>query len=99
MDGIRWEPTTLSSVGRPQTSGPQKGEQSSFEQLLKSSLEEVNGLQKQADEAIQELATGETQDLHRTMVLMEKAELSLRLMVQVRNKLLDAYQEIMRMPI
>jgi flagellar hook-basal body complex protein FliE len=69
----------------------------SFQKVLGDSLKEVNNLQNQAEMAIQELARGETQDLHRTMVLLEKADLSFKLMMKVRNKLLEAYTEIMRL--
>jgi flagellar hook-basal body complex protein FliE len=76
-----------------------QGDTASFQKMLETSLGEVNELQDQAAEAIRDMAGGGTQDLHRTMVLMEKADLSFKLMMQVRNKLLDAYQEIMRMPL
>lgn len=70
-----------------------------FQKVFQEALEEVNSLQHQADQAIKEMAVGDTQDLHKTMIMLEKADLSFRLMMQVRNKLLDAYQEIMRMPL
>jgi flagellar hook-basal body complex protein FliE len=73
-------------------------DESSFKELLESSLKEVNALQNKADDAISELAQGRTHDLHRTMVMIEKANLSFKLMMKVRNKLLEAYQEIMRTP-
>jgi len=99
MEGVRWE-GSVQGV-RPQASGQMGKDRTStsFEEVLKASIQEVNDLQKEADEAIRELAKGQTQDLHKTMILMEKAELSLKLMIQVRNKLLDAYQELMRMPV
>ncbi|MGQ9652884.1 MAG: flagellar hook-basal body complex protein FliE [Thermodesulfobacteriota bacterium] len=70
-----------------------------FQKVFQEALEEVNSLQHQANQAIKELAVGNGQDLHKTMIMLEKADLSFRLMMQVRNKLLDAYQEIMRMPL
>jgi flagellar hook-basal body complex protein FliE len=87
----------VQGVSTPQRTKPSAA--GGFDKVLEKALEQVNKLQGQADQAIRELATGETEDLHGTMILMEKAELSLKLMVQVRNKLLDAYQEIMRMPL
>ena len=68
-----------------------------FGRILKESIEEVNRLQGEADKAIEDLATGETKNIHETMIAMEKAEVSFKLMLQVRNKILDAYQEVMRM--
>ena len=70
-----------------------------FGSLLKSSIAQVNSLQQQADTAITALASGERASLHDTMIAMEKADISFRLMMQVRNKIVDAYQEIMRMQV
>ena len=68
----------------------------SFQDVLSDSLEEVNDLQHKAHEAITDLAQGKPTDLHRTMVMLEKAGLSFELMMQVRGKLMEAYKEIMR---
>ena len=60
-------------------------------------MEEVNQLQKEADKAIEALATGETKDIAQTMIAIEKANVSFQLMTQVRNRLVEAYQEVLRM--
>lgn len=70
-----------------------------FSQFLQEALKEVDELQKTADAASVGLATGQIQDLHTVMVALEKASLSLSMTVEVRNKVLDAYHEIMRMQI
>lgn len=75
-----------------------KSEQS-FAAVLENSLVEVNRLQHQADAAITAFATGEKVSLHETMIAMEQADVSFRLMMQVRNKIVEAYQEIMRMQV
>ncbi len=85
---------TITKTPQSKTSGA-----SSFKEVLSRSLKEVNDLQNEAELAIRDLAQGKHGDLHRTMVLIEKADLSFRLMMRVRNKLLEAYQEIMRMPL
>ncbi|MCZ6533212.1 MAG: flagellar hook-basal body complex protein FliE [SAR324 cluster bacterium] len=59
-------------------------------------LNEVNTLQVAADKKIEEFATSKEKDLHGTMIAMQKADVSLRLLLQVRAKLTTAYQEIMR---
>lgn len=59
----------------------------------------VNDMQTQSDQAIQRLATGENRNLHETMIAVEKASISFQFMSQIRNKALEAYQEIMRMPV
>jgi len=70
-----------------------------FEDMLKESLLKVNTLQGEADKSIEKMAAGNGGDLHNTMIAIEKADLSFNLMVQVRNKLLAAYEEIMRMQV
>ena len=68
-----------------------------FKQFLKDSLKRVNEIQKEADLAIQKLAIGKTENIHETMIAIEKAELSFQLMMQIRNKIIEAYNELMRM--
>ncbi len=60
---------------------------------------DVNTLQQAADDKIEEFATSPDKDIHGTMIALQKADLSLRLFLQVRSKLTAAYQEIMRMQI
>jgi flagellar hook-basal body complex protein FliE len=66
---------------------------------LNKALGEVNELQQKADQAIQQLVGEGKGDLQDTMVALEKADVSFRLMMQIRNKVLEAYQEIMRMQV
>ena len=70
-----------------------------FADFLWRSIEKVDSLQQKADGAIQELATGRQKDLHQTMIAIEKAEISFKLLMKVRNKIISAYEEIMRMSI
>ncbi len=60
-------------------------------------LNDVNGLQMAADKKIAEFATSSEKDIHGTMIAMQKADVSLRLLLQVRSKLTTAYLEITRM--
>ncbi|MCO4792450.1 MAG: flagellar hook-basal body complex protein FliE [Bacteriovoracaceae bacterium] len=71
----------------------------SFSELLASSITEVNGMQQDADKAIQNLVTGKTKNLHETMLAVEKAEIAFKTMNQIRSKVIDAYKEVMRMQI
>jgi flagellar hook-basal body complex protein FliE len=66
---------------------------------LASSLDGVNRQLVQADQGIKTLATGEAQNLHQVMISLEEARLGLQLLVQVRNRLLESYQEILRMQV
>lgn len=70
-----------------------------FTDVLKDSIEKVNVLQGEADKAVEGLVKGETKNVHDTMIAIEKANLSFNMMIQVRNKLLSAYEEIMRMQV
>ncbi len=73
--------------------------ENSFSEMLKNSLSEVNKLQRDADLAIREIAAGKDKDIHQTMIALEKAEISFQFMMQVRNKIISAYQEVMRMQV
>ncbi len=76
-----------------------KPKQISFAEHLLDSIKETNNTQKTADKAATDLSTGKEQNIHETMLAATEAELSFNLMVQIRNKALAAYQEIMRMPV
>ena len=75
------------------------GSKKSFSELLASSITEVNGLQQEANKAIQNLVTGKSKNLHETMLAVEKAEIAFKTMNQIRSKVIDAYREVMRMQI
>src|SRR5262245_10063214 len=79
---------------KPAAPAPASAGQASFGDVLKDSLSQVNTLQQEADGAIQSLATGGTSTLHDTMLALQQAELSFKLMMQVRNKIVEAYQEV-----
>ncbi len=69
---------------------------SSFDTILKSSIDEVNNLQKNAQKAMTDIATGEVKDLHQAAIAIDKAEISMKMMLEIRNKALNAYKEILR---
>jgi flagellar hook-basal body complex protein FliE len=71
----------------------------SFTDHLKQGIQEVNAKQVVSDKMSMELSTGKTGNIHETMLAATQAELSFNLMVQIRNKALEAYGEIMRMPV
>ena len=71
----------------------------SFMDHLRSNLEEVNQMQKRADSMAMDLSSGKSDNLHETMLATTQAELTFNLMVQLRNRALEAYQEVMRMPV
>jgi flagellar hook-basal body complex protein FliE len=78
---------------------PTLPEGKTFSDVLRKSVETVNQDQVEANKAIGELVAGRTKNIHETMLTIERADTSLKLMMQVRNKILDAYREIMRMQV
>jgi flagellar hook-basal body complex protein FliE len=66
---------------------------------FREALEQVNQLQQAADQASQAFALGESRDVASTLITIEKANLAFQLAVQIRNKVVEAYQEVMRMPV
>lgn len=83
------------SAGNAAASTPVEGAGKFFSELVSK----VNDLQAQSDQAIQGLASGENKNLHEVMISMEKASISFLFMSQVRNKAIEAYQEVMRMQV
>jgi len=71
----------------------------SFGDTLSQAVSKVNEMQKESDIKMQKLATGETSDISDVMISAEKADIALKLMMSVRNKMIDAYQEIMKMQV
>lgn len=71
----------------------------SFSDTLNDAINSVNQLQKASDKAAQDLATGKTDNVADVMIASEQADIALRVMVQVRNKIIDAYNEIMKMQV
>jgi flagellar hook-basal body complex protein FliE len=78
---------------------PETGGAGSFFETLEKSMEEVNASQVEADGAIKDLMAGKSKNIHETMLAIQKADLSLKTMMQVRNKILEAYKEVMRMQV
>lgn len=85
-----------SGAGQP-ASGKTSGV--TFAELLSDQLQESNDLIKTANTAAEELVSGKSKDLHGAMISLEKADISYRMLMQVRNKMIDAYREIMRMQV
>ena len=88
----------LQGLAQPKT-GPSESVGDKFAAALSNSINEVNQAQLEADRSAEQMAVGETKNLHEAMIKLEEADISLRLMVQVRNKAVEAYQEIMRMSV
>ncbi|MBX2994338.1 MAG: flagellar hook-basal body complex protein FliE [Bdellovibrionaceae bacterium] len=86
-----------SQVGSLGSTSPASGK--SFADTLQDAIGNVNELQKTADKGAQDLATGRTDNIAEVMLSSERADIALKLMMQVRNKIIDAYQEVMKMQV
>lgn len=84
------------AAGAPSADG---NAQASFQDVLGSMLQKTEDSQDQAARLAESVARGEPQDLHTVMTAMAEADISFRMVLEVRNKLVDAWQEIKRMPI
>jgi flagellar hook-basal body complex protein FliE len=85
-------PTNLPmpSLGKPEASqGP-----ASFKDLLLNSIQEVNTMQQAADRAVEQLATGGDANPAEVLTAVQKADIAFRMMMQIRNKIVQAYQEV-----
>ena len=72
---------------------------SGFMNSLQQAISKANDIQLEASQATEALMTGQTQNIHQTMVALQEADVSFQLMMQIRNKLVSAYEEIQRMQI
>lgn len=75
----------------------QKSSSASFADTIAGAVGKVDALQKGADQAIEDLATGRRKTLHETLIQVEQANIAFQLFMSVRNKAISAYQEVMRM--
>ena len=89
----------LSPTSTPAVVTETKPAQESFASVLGQLVSDVNAKQAAASAAVNGLLSGENVSLHQAMISMQEASTSFQLMVEVRNKLLDSYQELMRMQI
>jgi len=86
-------------TGSTPVKSAQMGNTDSFQNALANAVQELNGVQNQADDAIARLAMGDNVDLHDVTIAVEEANIAFSLALQVRNKLVEAYQEVMRMQV
>ena len=96
MKIIPSQPININNISN---SGTSKNEGASFADFLNNAVSNVNKLQLESEGLNEALAMGKTDNIHQVMIAAEKAEIALQFTLQIRNKVLDAYQEIIRMPI
>ena len=96
---IRGLDPVLDSLAKEAIRGPAPSNGPGFGELLKNAVEAVNHLQHESGRLEDAVAKGEDINIHEAIIAGEKAGLSFRLMMQMRNKLLEAYQEVLRMQV
>lgn len=89
-------PTRTDSATSPASSATPSG---GFARLIDQALEQISAPGRAAERAVNDLAMGETDNLHQVMLAVAQADLAFRLALEVRNKLIEAYQEIQRMQV
>jgi len=100
MNGIKINPqAVVPSFPKPTTEQIPEVDKDSFGDMLKNAIDSINGLQDEAGEAQDKFVRGEAAELHQVMIAAEKAGLSFDLLLEIRKRLVEAYQDIMRMPI
>jgi flagellar hook-basal body complex protein FliE len=97
-------PSPISSVGSaaslPLAGAPGAGSRSGdFQKLFESAVNKVEGLRIGAEQSAERFLSGESEELHQTALATQRAEIAFDLFLQVRNKVVQAYQEVMRMQV
>lgn len=92
-------PVGLSRLAETPVSGVAPGKPGKFQELLESALQKIEDSRVQAEKATESFLQGDGRDVHSVLLDVQRAELAFDLFVQVRNKVVQAYQEIMRMPL
>jgi len=80
--------------GGPGAPAPGGAQGPSFKDVLMENIEQVNQLQQDAEKAIEDLAAGRRDDISNVMIAKQKADTAFKMLLQVRNKMMDAYEEI-----
>ena len=99
MDQISIGKRDVIPLSIPEGARTKTGSAGAFSDALSKAVSEVNTLHQDADKAVQNIQAGHTENLHEAIIALEKADVSFRTLLTVRNKLLEAYQEIMRMQV
>lgn len=88
----------VENAGTVATQPAAPSEPTDFVQTLQDTMQKVESLQTEAEKQVEGMVSGQGVDVHTAMIAVEKADLSFQLMMQVRNKIVDAYQQISQMP-
>lgn len=92
IDGVE---SNLQSLPNLKSDGKDKG----FQNVLNNTINDLNNLQQKAGDMSTQLALNKDVELHDVMIAVQEADIAMRLTVQIRNKMLEAYREVMRMTV
>ncbi len=90
---------SVSPISSGATTDSVKSSGDGFGSLITDAVDSIDGTQKNAEQEIAKAVTGESPDLHKTIIALQTADLKFQLGLQVRNKLIGAFDEIMRMQV
>jgi len=96
VNAVPASPPTPVARSLPNAAGPKRSDLP-FSELISKFVNEANGQQLQSEEAVRDFAAGKTENVHDLVLSVAKADLSFRLVLEIRNRLIESYQEIMRM--
>lgn len=99
ITGASFNPTIKLSPDLEKLAKTSKSDSPAFGEMLEKKIQEVDQMQHVADQQMTDFSTGKSRNLHEAILAMEMADTSLRMVVTVRNKALEAYNEIMKMPV
>jgi flagellar hook-basal body complex protein FliE len=92
------QPSSIPSIGPIEIGGPARPSGSSeFGNVLQSAIDQVENSRSDANQSVQNFLSGDGEDLHTTVLAVQRADLEFSMLMQVRNKVVSAYQEVMRM--
>lgn len=92
-------PNMVDKTSTAQNQSTPAESQQSFKEMLNTAISEVNTAQLKSDALTEKLVRGENVELHEVMIAAQKATITLNATMEVRNKVVEAYQEIIRMPV
>lgn len=87
----------VAPIAPPRAGQLDEPQDSSFKDMLTESIGKVNGLMNDSDKAIEDLATGKSSNVHQTLIALQKADISFRTLLEVRSKVMKAYDDVMRL--
>ncbi len=94
---MRIDPSDFTHLSTERKTGSSKDRQTDFSQTLMNIIQETNARAKESEKTAVDLAQGKTPNIHEAMVSMQKADISVRLLISATNKLLDGYKQLMQL--